>query len=1227
MSTDNSTPIQFPLNIERAHNNQFLFSDHYLDHLLPINSRWQAALSDAATFLDWLRRKYAQEKTFFDSYNESQLETHWFKPILTQIGHIFEGQASIPGLGQGVKHPDYVFFPTETTRQAAVSAQKTTDYVAQALAIGEVKRWDRPLSKKLSGGKPSFEDQNPSWQIDYYVRATGLSWGILSNGRLWRLVHKDTSQRIGTTYYEIDLINLLERNNPSELRYFTLFFNQAAFLLTEQGNIFLEEALTDSRAYAVLLEEDLSENAYRALKRLMQGFLDLSANCLGLADLRTVYDNSLYLLYRLLFILYGESRGLLPLDNPQYRDTYSLQRLEEEIATLKTQPAPMTKKYWATLQELFRIIDGSDADLNQHVGVPRYNGGLFSPQEHPFLERYAVGDQALVNAIDLLSRRQTSIGREFVDYRTLGVRQLGSIYEGLLEYQPRYADQEMVAIREEQTEYWIPATEAPANARIVDRCPAHQIYLATDRNERKATGSYYTPDYIVEYMVAQALSPLVEAATARIKDRALQTAAGIGPDKVARSLADEILALRVVDPAMGSGHFLVEATEFLGLALATDLYLTTDSPDEDDLIYWKRRIVEQCIYGTDKNRLAVELAKLSLWLATLANDKPLSFLDHHLKHGDSLAGAWIADLGMAPPTMLTRKQRAQQDAGQMNMFEYRLSQRLPVVMGKIQEITSQESDSYETIQTKEAIDAAIRDLKAPFQAVANLWLSAYFGHKYTQADYDEALDAIERPNDLLALRIIQDAQSLASQYEFFHWQLAFPEAYYDRQGQPLGVRAGFDALVGNPPYDVLKRDSDKPILSQFIEYARNSGEYKSVLSSMLNIFHLMITRSAKLLAQDRYLSQIVPLSLLSDISASGTRRLLIENHNIVDTQAFPQKDDENDRVFKDAKLSTIVFIAVSGASTTKFTCRVHPGKDILNTSPVVTIDLADIQRFDPETLTIPLGDPEETKILQYLYMQPHITALRTVADVQVGEIDMTIDRGCVQPSPAQYELLKGAHLQRFFLRKKPKQGVREWIDLDAFNQKYGLSSVKALPSKSQRVAFQAITGTDDKRRLKATFTPSGFFLANSLNYLVVTKPEVDPHFLLTLLNSQFYEWRFRLTSTNNNVNNYEILAMPYRIIQFTTPDEQRAGLRDEGIALYKAGRDGALDGFVRARLAAQPEQSDVVHDLLAQFAQSMIDLFKQKQRASENFWTDVEGVTDTPTFRALDITGNSHSTR
>ena len=179
-----NAPIQLTFGINPAHHNQYLFSDHYLDNLLPYDPRWAAALPEAEGFLAWLQRLYAQEQKQLPKYNENQLEEHWFKPILAQLGHVFEGQASVPGLNDGVKRPDYVFFPDEATRQAAAGAQKTDEYAADALAVGEVKRWDTPLSKKQKGGGASFEAQNPSWQIDYYVRATGLEWGILSNGRL-----------------------------------------------------------------------------------------------------------------------------------------------------------------------------------------------------------------------------------------------------------------------------------------------------------------------------------------------------------------------------------------------------------------------------------------------------------------------------------------------------------------------------------------------------------------------------------------------------------------------------------------------------------------------------------------------------------------------------------------------------------------------------------------------------------------------------------------------------------------------------------------------------------------------------------------------------------------------------------------------------------------------------------------------------------------------------------
>ena len=478
-------------------------------------------------------------------------------------------------------------------------------------------------------------------------------------------MHKDSSYRLDV-YFELDLVQAIEEQNLAAAIFFTLFFRQQAFRADGQGRHFLQDALTASARYTLELENDLRDNAYKALEHLIQGFIEPGANKLSVDDLPAIYTNSLYLLYRIIFLFYGESRDLLPIANPEYQK-YSLTQFARDVATRLDsgyKAAPMTDEYWSRLKRLFAIINGSQPDLNQWLGVPRYNGGLFNPALHPFLETHFVGDRYLLAAIDVLARREvgdkkSDIRRENVDYRTLGVRQLGSIYEGLLEYQPQRATEPMVAVKKTKGEEWLPVSQKPAKAQVLDTRAVGDIYLVTDKGERKATGSYYTPDYIVKYIVEQTLGPLVAQVKAALQPSPKPSEGFTHPSKPlakpsegsANRFATEILKLNVVDPAMGSGHFLVEATDFLARAIATDESVTVTEaaaiPD-DDLVYWRRQVVEACIYGVDKNPMAVELAKLSLWLVTVARDKPLSFLDHHLRHGDSLVGARLADLERLP---------------------------------------------------------------------------------------------------------------------------------------------------------------------------------------------------------------------------------------------------------------------------------------------------------------------------------------------------------------------------------------------------------------------------------------------------------------------------------------------------------------------------------------------------------------------------------------------------
>jgi hypothetical protein len=254
-------------------------------------------------------------------YNEDQLEDKWFKPIFARLGHAeWEGQATIPGWQGKIKKPDFFFFPDAVARQTAVSKQNTAAYAQSALAVGEVKQWEVNLSKK-TGTQPTFDDQNPMYQIDTYLSLTGLEWGVLSNGRIWRLLHKNTSRTL-ETYFEIDLLAALEQ--PDETKgtavaiYFWLFFNQGAFRPDKGGRVFLTDALEQSRSYALALEADLRDNAYRSLEQLIIGFFagDSRLNAADPGHRAQVYQNSLYLLYRLLFIFYGESRALLPMHHP-----------------------------------------------------------------------------------------------------------------------------------------------------------------------------------------------------------------------------------------------------------------------------------------------------------------------------------------------------------------------------------------------------------------------------------------------------------------------------------------------------------------------------------------------------------------------------------------------------------------------------------------------------------------------------------------------------------------------------------------------------------------------------------------------------------------------------------------------------------------------------------------------------------------------------------------------
>lgn len=824
---------QLPLLPDALHHNRQLFSDYYLNVLLPQRPDWQLLAGDATPVMHQIAAIFAH---YTPTSNEAQTEDGLIKPVFQALGHTFEVQAALT-TPDGTRRPDYIFYKDVATLQSN-KGKVLNDQLLQPglLAVGDAKYWERPLDLALTGTGDPFSNRNPSYQIAWYMQHSGATWGILTNGRLWRLYHKDTAHKLDR-FYEVDLPVLLETGRPEAFLYFYAFFHRRAFDEHPLGVTALRQASSD---YARGIGNNLKQQVYTALRHLAQGMLDYAPNQLQLdvPTLKLIYDHSLIVLYRLLFILYAEARNLLPVrSNDGYRHTYSLDAIKRDVARAldsHTFVLPDSDTLWTRLLYLFHTINEGSPPLN----VVTFNGGLFDPQRYPFLEQYRIGDRRLQQALDMLTR----VEGKFVDYRDQAERHLGTIYEGLLEYHLQALPPE---------EGWT-------------------IDLFNDRGERKMTGSYYTPDFVVEYMVDQTLRPLLQTA---IADKPTAAAQG-----------DAILSINVLDPSMGSGHFLVAATEYiarflleLGVTSTNEAQpLASDGPSlpESDLAYWKRRVVQSCIYGVDLNPLAVDLAKLSLWLSTVAHDKPLSFLDHHLRCGNALVGTWLEQLrplnGSKTPGPKRKKPKTP-IADQLSMLDdetFRQSMSLAVDSMWLIEQTA--GNTVSEVKEQERLYAALReDLIRKYGRLADLSTATHFGISVDPdlwpplADYAMGRTLTAPPQ---FTRWLTAADDMTSVWHFFHWELEFPELFFDKHGQPLEGQAGFDAIIGNPPY--VRQESLAPFKPYF------ATAYAQVYHGVADLYVYFYQQGLRLLRQSGRMAYISSGTFVRANFATPFRKVL-----------------------------------------------------------------------------------------------------------------------------------------------------------------------------------------------------------------------------------------------------------------------------------------------------------------------------------------------------------------
>lgn len=612
-----------------------------------------------------------------------------------------------------------------------------------------------------------------------------VQWGLISNGSLVRLM-RDNPSLTRPAYIECDLELMLSDEVYADFTAMWLLLHDSRLRREERrvSGTIMEQWRLQANATGERALTHLREGVTEAMRLLGSGFLAHRANdglrervAGGHVTAQGYYQQLLRLVYRFLFLFTVEDRGLLfPLSvqserRQVYSEGYSLAMLRERA--LRRGQDEQHSDLWQGVQIVFRGLAGDQA-VQEALSLPALDG-LFAEGQCPDLEEAFIGNAYLLKAIRALAYFRTESGLARINYRDMDTEELGSVYEGLLELHPQF---------QVETRPWtfsFLSDVADVGAR---------------GSERKSTGSYYTPTSLVDELIKSTLEPVMAKAVAYHPENPHQA----------------ILDLKVIDPACGSGHFLLAAARRMAAEIAR---LEADGavPDEQVRRHALREVVQHCIHGVDKNPLAVELCRAALWIETIEPGKPLSFLDAHIQWGDSLIGlrdpsvlnegipmdAYKSLTGDQPEAEreLKRRNKSSVTDVQLNFFE-------PSAVSDSEEaeidVEPMPEETLADVAVKRAQWHASRKQHKWTAArdAADLYVAAFFLRKRK-----ENIDMVPVNQDLARLAhkqpgrpgVLEIARRLADKQGFLHWHLAFPQVM---------KRGGFDVVLGNPPWERVK---------------------------------------------------------------------------------------------------------------------------------------------------------------------------------------------------------------------------------------------------------------------------------------------------------------------------------------------------------------------------------------------------------------------------------------
>jgi hypothetical protein len=878
------------------------------------------------------------------------------------------------------------------------------------------------------------------------------AWSLCTNGRQVRLV--DTQRTYSRAHVEFDLGHAIE-SFPTFRVLWALLRAEAFVAPTPEESLVLQIVRAAAR-HGQAVSRSLRFGVIEAVQHLLTGL----SRC-GPRDLAMLFDESLTVVYRILFLMFAEARGLVPNWHPLYRSSYTIESLRDRIE----QPGAV-HGLWETLQAIARL-----AHRGCHAGtlvVPAFNGRLFSPARAPIAESCSVEDETARNALLGLSTTTVRSRRTRIDYRDLGVEQLGAVYESVLDYVPAFSD---------------------AGDRAV------QLRRGGDR--RKSTGSFYTPQSLTDYVVRRTLHPLVADAP-----------------------SERILSVRVLDPAMGSAAFLVSACRYLAQAYERALIhegaCVEADLDDHQRAGFRRQIAQRCLFGVDLNPTAVQLARLSLWLATLAANKPLTFLDHRLVSGDSLLGASPVDVLRQPPGA---SRRAPPLTDTPLFTEAELEPSLAHAIEERRWLAETSDDTVDVVREKEKRFERIRH-GTRWKSMADLWCASWMwpdnATSPRAAVFNSLSDTLTRGRSSLpgttAAALLKQSEQVARERHFFHWPLEFPEAYFDGHGRAL-ANPGFDAVIGNPPWDVLRADSGEK------EFFRNSRIYRHLRSGHINRYQLFVERALALAKRGGRIGLILPWGFATDHTSAELRRHML-THSRVDTiVGF----DNRKAIFPIHRgVRFMIVTSTAGPSTDLIACRFGiDDPTVLDAVP----DSADggTGGTDQIILTPPLiaalsGDrlaiPELRNNVDVRILERVVNSVPRLGDaagwhVRFGrELNATDDRRHFHDGSAGMLVLEGKHIGPFR------------VHMNRATTRISTSVAARLLDPAQtflrsRLAYRDVASSTNRLTLIAAILPAHVVTTHSLFCLKTPLAGEEQAFLCAMLNSFVANYLVRQVMTTH----------------------------------------------------------------------------------------------------------------